>query len=212
MGWKLTGSVSGIDADVDTTMKALRVSVRPMEVLGWYMAAMISGALTGVAAAGPVASVRNIGTNPLLIRRLAVGFATTTAFTAAQALTYSLFRAQSFTASDTGGNAGFTAGQNKMKAAFSNMVTAPDLRIAAAAALTAGIRTLDTVPMASCIGSSTGVGTSMSLQNLIQHDAEDYPMVLAQNEGAIVANGIAMGAAGVVQLQCNLEYTEVVSF
>ena len=57
MGWKLTGGASGIDADVDTTFKALRVSIRPAEVSGWFSVGARSGAATAVAAAGAVFTI-----------------------------------------------------------------------------------------------------------------------------------------------------------
>jgi len=36
--------------------------------------------------------------------------------------------------------------------------------------------------------------------------------VLAQNEGFIIANGIAMGAAGVIRLQVSVEYAETATY
>ena len=37
-------------------------------------------------------------------------------------------------------------------------------------------------------------------------------MVLAQNEGLVVTNLIAMGAAGVINLSVNIEFAEATSF
>ena len=42
--------------------------------------------------------------------------------------------------------------------------------------------------------------------------AGDYPFVIGQNEGIVLLNDIAMGAAGVIRLQVTIEYCEVSSY
>lgn len=202
----------GTTQEVDATFRAARVSLRPAELIGYYSIAGASGALTGVAAAGPVFSFRNTGSNLMLVRRVSVGFIVTTAFTAAQGLDYQLFRANSFTASDTGGTALFTAGQNKHRNSFTNITSAPDVRIASTAALTAGTRTLETVAMGFAGGGATALGATMPAGDILEQDSGDYPLVLAQNEGLVIANGIAMGAAGVIRLRVNIEFAEASAY
>jgi hypothetical protein len=202
----------GTTQEVDATFRAARVSVRPYEAIGHYSVGGSSGALTGVAAAGPVFSMRNTGSNLLLIKRVQVGFVTTTAFTTAQGLAYGLLKATGFTVSDSGGTALFTAGANKLRTAFTNISSAPDIRISSTAALTAGTRTLETVPLAVANGASTAVGTIMPITSILPHDTGDYPFTLAQNEGFILTNDIAMGAAGVIRLQVNVEFAEATAF
>jgi hypothetical protein len=202
----------GTTQEVDATFRAARVSLRPVEVIGYYTVGGASGALTGVAANGPVFSFRNTGSNLILVRRLSVGFVTTTAFTTAQGLAYQLLRANSFTASDSGGTALFTAGQNKHRNSFTNITSAPDIRISSTGALTAGTRTLETAGMGIAGGSSTAVGTSMPTEDLLGYDSGDYPLVLAQNEGFVITNGIAMGAAGVIRLQVSVEFAETAAY
>ena len=165
-----------------------------------------------MAAAGPVYSFRNTGANLLIVRRVTVGFITTTAFTAAQGLFYNLIKATAFTVSDSGGTALYTVGANKHRAAFTNITSAPDIRISTTGALTAGTRTLEAQPLASVCGSSTTIGTSMPMSPLFSHDTGDYPLVLAQNEGFIITNGIAMGAVGVINLLVNVEYAETTAY
>lgn len=211
MAIQLAGD-TGTVQEVDTTFKAARVSLRPGQFIGYYSVSGSSGALTGVAAAGPVWSFRNTGANLILVRRVSIGFVTTTAFTAAQGLQYEMFRANSFTASDSGGTALFTAGQNKHRTSFTNITSAPDIRISSTAALTAGTRTLETAGMGIASGPSTGLGTGMPITDILEQDAGDYPFVLAQNEGFVIANGIAMGAAGVIRLQVSVEYAEATSY
>lgn len=207
-----TQGFSGVVQEVDTTFRAGRISIRPPEVINWNSIGGTSGLLTGVAAAGPVFSFRNTGTNLMMVRRISVGFVTTTAFTTAQGLQYQLIKATGFTVSDSGGTALYTAGANKHRNSFTNITSAPDIRIASTAALTAGTRTLETAPLSVANGSSTAVATSMPITALFSHDPGDYPLILAQNEGFIIANGQAMGAAGVINLQVNIEYAEATAF
>lgn len=211
MAIQLQGN-SGTVAEVDATFRTQRVSLRAAELIGYYSVAGSSGALTGVAANGPVWSFRNTGSNLILLRNIRVSFVTTTAFTAAQGLVYGLLRANSFTVSDSGGTSLFVAGQNKHRNSFTNITSAPDIRISAAAALTAGTRTLETNPTSIISGASTGLGTAMDDQDLLENDAGDYPMVLAQNEGVVITNLIAMGAAGVIRLNVSCEYFEAASY
>lgn len=202
----------GTVQEVDSTFRAARVTIRPQEVINWNSLAGTSGLLTGVVAAGPVFSFRNTGANPIIIRRVSIGFYTTTAFTAAQGLAYQLIKANSFTVSDSGGTSLYTAGANKHRNSFTNISSAPDIRISTTGALTAGTRTLEAQPLAAVCGSSTAVGTGLSTVNLFAHDTGDYPLVLAQNEGFIIANGFAMGAAGVINLQVGVEFAEASSY
>ena len=95
---------------------------------------------------------------------------------------------------------------------MTTFTTGSDLRIAAAAALTAGTRTLETSALAIMAGSSTGVGTGLAPSLLLAHDASDYPIVLAANEGIVINNLIAMGAVGVINLFVNVEFAEMSSF
>ena len=212
MSVKLVDTAGINELKIDTSHNAGRASIRPDEALTWISVGATSGALTGVAATAPVFSLRNIGANVLVVRRITVSFITTTAFTAAQGLGYSLSFARSFSASDSGGNAiAITGSQNKMRTSLATP-TNLDCRISTTAALTAGTRTLDTVALGIAGGSSTGVGTSMPMTTLVQHDAGDYPIVLANNEGLVIANNIAMGAAGVVNLYINIEFAEATAY
>lgn len=202
----------GAVAEVDSTFRAQRMTLRPAELIGYYSVAGVSGALTGVAANGPVFSFRNTGSNLVIMRRVTLGFVTTTAFTAAQGLSYALLRANSFTASDSGQTSLFVAGANKHRNGFTNITSAPDIRISNTAAITAGTRTLETVALGVVAGGSNGLGTGLVPTTLLEQDAGDYPLILAQNEGVVITNLIAMGAAGVIQLNVSIEYAEAAAY
>lgn len=208
----LEGAVSGNQAEVEATHKALRSSIRPDEALNWTSVGAASGLVTAVAAGGALFSLRNISSNLLVIRRVSVGFIVTTAFTTAQALAYQLVVARAFTASDTGGTAiALTGSQNKHRTSLATL-TSVDCRIATTAALGAGTKTLDTVALGIAGGAALAVGNAMSPQTLLQHDAGDYPIVLAQNEGINILNQFAMGAVGVINFHVNIEFGEMTAY
>lgn len=209
----IEGGVSGALAEVDANL-AQRVSIRPLVTLGWNSIGAQSGALTGIAAAAPIFSFRNISANLILVRRVGIGFMTTTAFTAAQALDFSLRFARAFTVSDSAGTAiAQTGNENKHRTSLGTP-TSLDVRISAAAALTAGTRTLDAVAHGIAAGGSAGLATGLipGQDNLFQHSSGDYPLVLAQNEGFIIQNNTLMGAAGVVKAYVNMEYAEIATY
>lgn len=203
-------------AEIDTAFKSLRTSIRPMEVTSWLDVAAASAALTGVAANAAVFSFRNISTNPVIVRRVGVGFICTTGFTAAQSLLWGLKVARAFSASDIGGTAVALAANNCKARTSLGALTSNDCRIASTGALAAGTKTLDTNDMgitgAYALAATAGVLLAPSPNNLLQHDSGDYPLVLAQNEGFNVMNLVAMGAGGVGTLIVNMEVAEAATF
>lgn len=200
--------------EVDPTMKAGRMSIRPVESLSWVSVGERSGALTNVAALGAVFSFRNLGVNPIMVRRVGCGFITTTAFTAAQEVAFGLRVARAFTASDTSGTAIGITGSNGKHRSNLGILSSVDCRIAAAAALAAGTKTLDANSLAVIGGYSGAVGQGITplANNLFNHDPEDYPLILAQNEGFNILNLVAMGSTGVGTFYANMEVAEVTSF
>ena len=211
-----TQGTTGNIMEVDTTFKAARMTLRPAEVLGWHSIGAQSGLVTGVAANGALFSLRNIAANPIMVRRIGIGFTITTGFTAAQTLDWGLNIARAFTASDTGGTAVALTGSNTKHRTSLATPTSLDCRIATTAALTAGTKTLDTNTMsqinAYAIAAGAGAAMPASLSNLFGHDAGDYPLILAQNEGLNILNLTAMGAAGVGKFYVNMELAEVTSY
>jgi hypothetical protein len=148
-----------------------------------------------------------------MLRRVEIGFSTTTAFTAAQSLQYSMQLARQWTANDTGGTtAAFTqtnTGKFRTTMPTSSFAGGGQIMIANTGANTAGTRTLDTQAMAFTQGSSTAVATTMLNNPLYQHQTGDYPIILAANEGFIINNVQVMGAAGVINLTVNVEWFEL---
>lgn len=201
---------------VDTTMAAARVSNRPPQILGAYQLAATSGALTGAAAGTAVYSLRWAPSTPntlCMIRRINIGAALTTAFTTAQSLQYSLQIARNWTVSDSGGTQVlFTnANSNKMRTNMppSGFSTGGDIRIASTGALAAGTRVLDTNAVSFAAGASQAVGAVIPPTDLFYHDAGDYPIIFAPNEGFIINNVQTMGATGVINLTVTVEWMEI---
>jgi len=209
-------NATGTAAEVDPTMKAARITLRPLECLTWLPVAARSGGLTGVAANAALFSFRNLAGNPVIVRRVGIGFICTTGFTAAQELAWGLKVARAFTASDSSGTAVALAGNNCKARTSLGTLTSNDCRISAAAALTAGTKTLDTndLGVVGAYAAATTPGNLLptSLNNLLSHDAGDYPLVLAQNEGFNIMNLVAMGAAGVGTLYVNFEVAEAANY
>ena len=211
MGIIHSGSAAATPLLVDPAFGAARVSARPLDTLGWNSISAASGNLTVVAANAPVFSFRNISSNPIMLRQVGIGFLLSTAFTAAQAVGFGLMIARNFTASDTGGTAlAFTGSNGKHRTSLATP-TSLDVRHATTAALGAGTRTLDANYLSMQLGWAGAVGSVITpaLNNLLLRDTGNYPIILAQNEGFVVANTILMGAAGVGQMVFNIEFAEL---
>lgn len=208
---------------VDPTFLAARISDHPPEILGAYSISGVSGLLTTVAAGtaaspSPVFAFRwapATTTQLCMIRRIEIGFNTTTAFGTAQSLQYNLLLLRSYSATYT---------TNATQLTFTNSNTAKhrtvmpnsaftgggQIQISTTAAMTTGSSfTQDTQFLATINGSSTAVGTSIPMTPIFQHQAGDYPLIFANNEGFLINNGQAMGATGVGNLIVNVEWMEL---
>ena len=91
---------------------------------------------------------------------------------------------------------------------------ATDVRISAAAVLTAGTRSLDTQPLGLTYfyAPTTTAGTLLNTTNLISYNLDDYPLVLQNNEGFVITNQVLMGAGGVGTAYVNVEWFEANSY
>lgn len=210
----LSGGAAGTALLVDPNFGAARVAMRPIDTLGWNSVGVATGNLAGLAANAGLFSFRNISSNPIVVRRVGIGFVTTTAFTVAQSVSYGLLVARNFTASDSGGTGiAFTGANGKHRTSLGTP-TSLDCRIATTVALGGGTRTLDTNAVAVQAGWSGAAGTTIvpALNNLLSHATGDYPIVLAQNEGLVIANLTAMAAGGAGVAYVGLEFAEASAF
>lgn len=220
---------------VDTATDAARVQDRPIDVgsLGAYQISYTSGTMAaGLGAAAPIFSVRwGDATRTMLVRRLAfMAQNAGTAFTAGLT-TFDMIVARAFTVSDTGGAAVvLTTNQAKKRTSFgSSLVT--DMRGSTTATLSAGTRTLDTLPMVTAFGAvqatatnfvffpaDNGPMTAAAIAATGNYGAcpadlwypeigNSWPLVLVQNEGFIVRATVP--ATGTWRFSIQLEWAEV---
>ena len=184
----------GTVAEVDATARAAHVRTSPVEVgsLGSYRATFATGAMAaGLAAAAPIFAFRwSDATRICVLRELRFGLQAATAFTAGSGLVEALV-ARSFTVQDTGGTAVTPTGNNQKNRTSPFGTTLAAMQMSATAALTAGTRTLDTLPFAVLNFSVNATATSAQVQGNTEFYKPvtadgTWPIVFAQNEGFIV--------------------------
>lgn len=213
-------SQTNVQMEVDPTFASARVSLRPHEfkgagsanIGGHYRTVVTTGATTLIAAGGPLFSIR--WANPdraLLINRIRVGSTIGTAFGAAQELAFDLCRVTAMGNPDTGGTAITLAESGRKSRSNMQPTVIADMRVAAAAALGAGVGSIEETPMAmTLMGGLLNAAGSMSMQTLydiaVGHEG---PVVVVRNEGIRIRNRTVMGAAGVVVSTFEIEWSEV---
>jgi len=188
---------------------------------GYYGISLKSGLITGVAAGSDLLQLRfhSVQGNNILkrfeLKFLKIDFICTTGFTGAQAVDFGVFVARAFSANGTGGNASqVPSAMQKHKTQYPNseMVANGDLRIANTAALGVGTKTLDTYPFASVAGWGAAATAGKVLSAPFQEEFGEHhvPIVLQDNEGLVIQNITAFGAAGVGNLYVDIEWMEVI--
>jgi hypothetical protein len=216
----IQGPVSTNLSEVDSTFAALRVSPRPLDCNGnsggAYRITTMSGAMTTVAAAGPVWSLRWTNTSyNCLIWVFKWYWVTTTAFGTAQALDHSLYIARQWTAADSAGATGAQAtitGDNCKKRTANATTKVDGIFYGTTGVLTAGTRTLDPQPIIYRVGYS-GALNAYLLDNQPQDfkSRQEGPIQLMANEGLVLQNTTLMGATGVIKLVVECAWTEVLT-
>lgn len=196
---------------------------------GAYRSGAKTGLLTGISAgtatAGHVWAARWAPATPsgagtgmaqkrmfAVLQRFRARWYTITGFTGAQEVGLDLFRLTGYSAAHTGGNA-LTPTPKR-----SNFRGAPSAalltgRIATTADLTSGTHVIDTDPMASGAFAELAAGAAVP-KGLFElflstDDLDRYPVVLAANEGLLLRNTIAMGAAGTARVVVEMDWLEV---
>lgn len=174
-----------------------------------------SGAITVVAAGSTLLALRNNTVAAIAVRRIGIGFITTTGFTAAQPVDFEVRIARGFTAMDTGGSTGAgwqLTNSNKIR---TDMLAFPalDVQIATVAALTPGVRTVDSNAVGIVAGFAAAVTAGVTIlpepNNIFGRRDSDIPITLLQNEGILIRNITAFGAAGVGTLYVNFAANQI---
>ena len=200
--------------------QAMSVGQRPLDYLypdgtpgGFYRVAGLSGALTRVTGGtgGDVFSLRWTDTTKLcVIHKLLWWFVPTVAFGTEQEVTHVLYIARAFTAADSAGTDITPAAGQQMKRTSMADSLMSKIWIAGTGAITAGTRTLDTQPIAARSQWVSGVGIGLAPYEAINFDNRDeYPVVLAANEGLVLQNVTTMGASGTILLGVDVAWSEI---
>jgi len=183
---------------------------------GLYRLSMQSGLITtiaaGTATAGHLFSFRwTSATQACLIHRIKIRWAANVGFTAAQEVSFRIFRLTGYSAAHTAGTAATLTAPNLKKATRHLATALNDARIATAAALTAGTHTLDAMEFG---GLNAFTQTALLTDDAAVEATIDsgsqlgHVLELAANEGFIVRNEILMGAAGVGRLLVEVDWAE----
>lgn len=196
------------------------------DVVGAYKQTWTTGAVTTIAAgtgtAGFLFSKRWVQTPAATglayrLRSLEVEFLLTTAFGAAQEVGFDVFKATGYSASPTSGTAITIGADGKKRASYPSSAfanTGCDVRIATAAAITAGTHTLDGQAIARGSLWAGAVGAFIATRYFDFTTTEPGGIILspgaaaANGEGIIIRNTILMGAAGVGKWHFTFEWDE----
>lgn len=222
------GTVAEIDG---ATFRAVRITPRPVDygAGGSYRNAMRSGTIAAVLAANAnIYSFRNPSATLLaVIHRIRAQVFANLAFTAAfNDMSIKAHIARSYTTGwTTNGTAATLTGNNaKMRTSMATCASIIHILNTSNAGLTGGTSTNDTDPFAiSQIGKPNVVNAAAATEYLaaqpvinleFEPDIGDgsHPLVLAQNEGFLIQNGLVWPAAGTAVLKVEVAWSEVTSF
>ena len=200
---------------------------------GAFRVAAVSGLTTGIAANAPVFSMRwNPASSPYqegmvrfcVIQRLRAKWRTITGFTAAQEIGLAAYVARSFTVADSGGTALTLTTTNAQKrtgvppgtagvTTGGMPTTQATINIATTGTLTAGTRTLDAQPFAEEVFADLAAAATVPKgrfeAEFVNQDQPGFPLVLSPQEGIVIQNVIAQGAAGTARIIVEVDWLEV---
>lgn len=175
-----------------------------------YSLALRSGALTLVAADGPVWSMQWTSTSLIcVVKRIVISVGVTTAYTTAQVTRYGLYFARAYSVADTGGAAATLTTNNGKKDTSYPITAVTDMRMCTTGAITAGTRTLDAQPLDIAQFSTITLGAANDDEWNFGMVPSRQELILRQNEGLVINNLTLMGAVGVLLLAVTVEWAEV---
>lgn len=188
------------------------------------------------AALSPLFAVQwNDPTRYMILKRVVISATISTVFTNAQVLDYDIIKATSYSSGPSGGsNIAPNSVSNidrRDSMASSSLVNLGSILISGTGAqggatgtagttLSPGTLTLDAQPFGYVALLSQNAAAASATQNLptcswplYEHrNNGDYPMMFAANEGFLIRNVTAYGAAGVVKVGVYLEWLEAASY
>ena len=227
MGIQLTGLNSiTTTAVADATMDALRVTQRAIECTSWNMVTAVTGnqtltvAWVNTTAVGTIWSLRNNGPNYIAVRKVQVGFRTTTGFTAGQMMDYGLVVYRNHTIPFNAGGTLLNTTTGVSTGKLDRRNTSPSYSIYTAT--TAGLTQItlggviaDTNYMGyvNWWNPTTTAGCFLPPNTtLFEALPGEAPIILRPMESVNVINITLMGAAGVGIATINCEFAEISTF
>ena len=218
-----SASVAGTTAQVSSSGAVNTVTQGPDigSVGSRNMVTTRSGVLATIAAvtasAGHLWALKNAtatATKLILVHRLTVRFRPTVAATVAQQLGLCVFRATAFTTQHNTGGAlvSFTTPQAKMRTSLP-LTEATVYASDSTTAISGGTLTIDTLPLFEQRDWNLASGATVPFPLIdFTLDFKERPLVLAQNEGLVVANTVlfANSLAGPLNVTC--EWSDVASY
>ncbi len=200
---------------------AQRVTPRAVSAVGRYRVGQCTGGYTGLGAGSELFQMRwGDSTHLALIWRVSVQVSLTTAAGTAGIVDRQLVIARSWTVSGTGGTSVTLTGNNQKLRTSQATSLVTDMRYASNAALGTGTKTLDSQGVGIAMA-ELGTGTTSTNAGLIvipktdlfyATGANDYPIVLAQNEGVVVRMVTVEPSSAVLMTCVDIEWSEVNSY
>lgn len=172
-----------------------------------------TGDTAGIAAAGIIAALRwgNTAGIKQRITSIEVGLVVNTGFTAAQLVGFDLVVGRTYTANHTGGTPGTLTGENSQMRSEATVeaTRVTDLRIATTAALGGGTVTADTALLGIDEVWALAATAGAKIQKVYDFtDSELGGLILKQDEGVLIRNLVAEGAAGTAQFFVTFAWDE----
>lgn len=229
------GTQSNIEVQVDPSFQAMRISQRPLEFSfpggqpgGHYkMAFTWSNTAALPAANSNLVALRWADpTKLMVIKRISITVGITTSFTNAQLLDYNLIKVTNYIGDPMGGNAITfvrNGGSQRMRTQVMNpsqLVSSGAAVYSSGSAVTPGQCILDDFPMGYVQAANQSGAAANNIQTYTPtkqslFDSTDlgvHPFILSQDEGFVIQNGTAYGAAGVVKHGVEIYYIETTSY
>jgi hypothetical protein len=170
---------------------SLRATLKPPVVTGAYRINVTTSQYTALAAGNVIASFRFTAAALCVVTRVRIFVTTQTAASAAGRIDRALFIVRSFTVADSGGTAiTLTSPVGKLRTSHAAMGVG-NIMVSSGNALTTGTGTQDANPVGVIATAGTAtepIGTTLPVQGgdsdlFVYHAEENFPIVLAQNEG-----------------------------
>lgn len=216
---------SGVIQEVDPTSRAAHVTVRAPDhnSLGCYSWGQLGGIIpAALAANSEIVQFRwSDATRIALIRKIRISASVTTTFFAAGVpVQLDLVKATGWTAVGTGGTRPAVAALLKKRTGGmgNSLLAANNIGIITTAALGAGTKTLEGVPLAAIVAAgpiTASLNGTIIPPGTIMFEAEvgdgEYPLILGQDEGFVIRS-VAVPATGTWQIAIQVDWCELSTY